>query len=72
VVTDTRNGGVHAAASVCEIGRRGFRLAWATSDGKMREVPFVALGAHAAPSSSALRLLVTRLVAVAGSRKRSA
>jgi hypothetical protein len=55
VVTDTQSGGVHAAASVCEIGRRGFRLAWAASDGKTREVLFIALGAHTQASGNALR-----------------
>lgn len=72
VVTDTQTGRVHAAASVCEVGRRGFRLGWAASDGKTREVLFIALGAHPSPSSGALRLLATRLVDVVSRRRRRA
>jgi hypothetical protein len=70
VVTDTRSGGVHAAASVCEIGRRGFRLAWAASDGKTREVLFIALGAHSSSSGNALRRFA-KAVAFRGRRRRA-
>jgi hypothetical protein len=72
IVTDTSRGGIHATASVRDIGRTGFRLDWADSDGKTREVLFVALGTRASPSSGALRRVVTRLLGVRRLRGRRA
>ena len=72
IVTDTSTGGIHATASVGDIGRTGFRLDWADSDGKTREVLFVALGTRASPSSGALRRVVTRLLDVGRLRGRRA
>jgi hypothetical protein len=43
VVADTQTGGVHAAAALASLDRRGFRLDWTEADGAARELAYVAL-----------------------------
>jgi hypothetical protein len=46
LVSDTRTGALHAAATVASFNRRRVTLEWSRSDGSVREFLYVALGAR--------------------------
>jgi hypothetical protein len=45
IVTNTQNGSIHASAALLSIDDHGFELDWTASDGKEREVVYIALTA---------------------------
>lgn len=70
-VTNTQTGSYHAAASLARVDGDSFTLDWSVSDGKYREVAYVALGSRpAAASRGRLRGWLLRIASVLGRARR--